>query len=223
MTEKISARKAASIIKMLEQIYGVPEPDLNFKDLYQLTIAVVLSAQTTDKQVNLATVKLFDEYSSFKSLAEAEISHVESLIKSTGFYHTKSGNIIALSKIVTEKYKGKLPATLEELTTLPGVGRKTANVILSIGFGIPALAVDTHVSRLAQRLGFSSSENPHIIEKDICSLLDPALWTKTHLLLIKHGRVLCKARNPLCGGCGLKKTCLYFSGKDALSSSHSHP
>ena len=218
MTVKISAGKAASLIEKLEQIYGVPEPDLNFKNIYQLTIAVVLSAQTTDKQVNIATVKLFSKYSSFKSLAEAQISNIEALIKSTGFYHTKSKNIIALSKIITEKYKGALPSTLEELTRLPGVGRKTANVILSIGFGIPALAVDTHVSRLAQRLGFSSSDKPDTIEKDVCSLLDPDVWTKTHLLLIKHGRMLCKARNPLCPECELKKMCLYFNGKAGLSS-----
>ena len=218
MTEKISAKKAASIIEKLEQIYGLPEPDLNFKNLYQLTIAVVLSAQTTDKQVNIATVKLFEEYKDFKSLAAAETSHVEALIKSTGFYHTKSKNIVALSKIITEKYKGKPPADHNELTSLPGVGRKTANVILSIGFGIPALAVDTHVSRLAQRLGFSSSDKPDTIEKDICSLLPPAAWTKTHLLLIKHGRILCKARNPLCPECELKKMCVYFSGKPCRSS-----
>jgi endonuclease-3 len=218
MTKKISRQKAASIIEKLEEIYGVPEPDLNFKNLYQLTIAVVLSAQTTDKQVNIATVKLFEEYSSFKSLAAAETSRVEALIKSTGFYHTKSKNIIALSKIITEKYKGKLPEAHDELTSLPGVGRKTANVILSIGFGIPALAVDTHVSRLAQRLAFSISDKPDAIEKDICSLLPPAAWTKTHLLLIKHGRILCKARNPLCQECELKKICLYFSGEPRRSS-----
>ncbi len=218
MTKKISRQKAASIIEKLEEIYGVPEPDLNFKNLYQLTIAVVLSAQTTDKQVNIATVKLFEKYSSFESLASAEISDIEALIKSTGFYHTKSKNIVALSKIITEKYKGTLPGAHDELTSLPGVGRKTANVILSIGFGIPALAVDTHVSRLAQRLGFSSSGKPDAIEKDICSLLPSEAWTKTHLLLIKHGRILCKARNPLCPECELKKICLYFSGKPRQSS-----
>jgi len=218
MTEKISAKKAASIMEKLEQIYGLPEPDLNFKNLYQLAIAVVLSAQTTDKQVNTATVNLFEKYKDFKSLASAETSHVEALIKSTGFYHTKSKNIIALSKIITEKYKGALPATVEELISLPGVGRKTANVVLSIGFGIPALAVDTHVSRLAQRLGFSLSDKPDTIEKDICSLLHPSVWTKTHLLLIKHGRVLCKARNPLCPECELKKMCFYFNGKHCRSS-----
>lgn len=218
MTGKISRQRAAAIIKKLEQIYGLPEPDLNFKNLYQLTIAVVLSAQTTDKQVNIATVELFAEYKDFESLAAAETGLVEALIKSTGFYHTKSKNIITLSKIVTEKYKGKLPGTIEELILLPGVGRKTANVILSIGFGIPALAVDTHVSRLAQRLGFSSSDKPDFIEKDICSLLPPAVWTKTHLLLIKHGRILCKARNPLCAECELKKICFYFNGKAGLSS-----
>lgn len=210
MTKKLSPAKAAAIIEKLEEMYGLPEPDLSFKNLYQLIIAVVLSAQTTDKQVNNVTVELFKQYKDFKSLADADLSDVESIIKSTGFYRTKSKNIIALSKIITEEYRGKVPSTEHELTSLPGVGRKTANVVMSIGFGIPALAVDTHVSRLAQRFGFSTNKDPDKIEKDICSLLEPQSWTKAHLLLIKHGRILCKARSPLCMECGLKKECLYF-------------
>ncbi len=217
MTKKLSPAKAAAIIQKLEEMYGQPKPDLSFENLYQLLIAVVLSAQTTDIQVNKATVELFKKYKDFKSLAAANPDDVESIIKSTGFYRTKTKNIIALSKIITEKYKGKVPSSMQELTLLPGVGRKTANVVLSIGFGIPALAVDTHVSRLAQRLGFSTNKDPDKIEQDICSLLEKESWAKAHLLLIKHGRILCKARNPLCIKCNLQKECLYF--KANLSSS----
>ena len=222
MTKKLSPAKAAAIIRKLEDIYGHTEPDLEFKNLYQLTIAVVLSAQTTDKQVNRVTKELFIKYKNFKSLASASAADVESIIKSTGFYHTKAKNIIALAREVTEKHKGKLPETMDELTALPGVGRKTANVVMSIGFGIPALAVDTHVSRLAQRLGFSTHKEPDKIEKDVCSLLPPETWTKAHLLLIKHGRILCKARNPLCKECALKNNCLYFS-TTPLSCSQENP
>ena len=211
MTKKLSPAKAAAIIRKLEDIYGHTEPDLEFKNLYQLIIAVVLSAQTTDKQVNRVTKELFIKYKNFKSLASASAADVESIIKSTGFYHTKAKNIIALAREVTEKHKGKIPETMDELTALPGVGRKTANVVMSIGFGIPALAVDTHVSRLAQRLGFSTNKEPDKIEKDVCSLIPPETWTKAHLLLIKHGRILCKARNPLCLECELKNNCLYYS------------
>lgn len=217
MTKKLSPAKAAAIIQKLEEMYGLPKPDLSFKNLYQLLIAVVLSAQTTDIQVNKVTPELFKKYKDFKSLAAANPGDVESIIKSSGFYRTKAKNIIALSKIITEKYKGEVPSSMEELTLLPGVGRKTANVVMSIGFGIPALAVDTHVSRLAQRLGFSTNKDPDKIEQDICSLLEKESWTKTHLLLIKHGRILCKARNPLCIECNLQKECLYF--KTTLSSS----
>jgi endonuclease-3 len=210
MTKKMSPAKGAAIIRKLEEIYGLPEPDLKFKNLYQLIIAVVLSAQTTDRQVNSVTKDLFIKYRDFKSLAAASAGEVESIIKSTGFYHTKAKNIIALAREITEKYNAKVPETMKELTALPGVGRKTANVVMSIGFGIPALAVDTHVSRLAQRLGFSTHKEPDKIEKDVCSLLPPETWTKAHLLLIKHGRILCKARNPLCEDCALNKNCLYF-------------
>lgn len=218
MTEKISPRKAAALIRKLEEVYGVPEPDLKFKNLYQLIIAVVLSAQTTDKQVNSVTEELFRKYKNFKSLAAASVEDVETIIKSTGFYHTKAKNIIALAREVNEKHKGKVPETADKLTSLPGVGRKTANVVMSIGFGIPALAVDTHVSRLAQRLGLSANIEPDKIEKDICSLIPPETWTKAHLLLIKHGRILCKARNPLCMECPLKKDCLFFRNSSPPSS-----
>lgn len=218
MTEKLSPAKAAAIIKKLEEMYGLPKPDLSFENLYQLIIAVVLSAQTTDIQVNKVTIDLFKKYKDFKSLAAADLSDVESIIKSTGFYRTKSKNIIALSKIITDKFKGKVPSNEQDLTSLPGVGRKTANVVMSIGFGIPALAVDTHVSRLAQRLGFSTNKDPDKIEEDICSLLEKESWTKAHLLLIKHGRILCKARSPLCMECKLQKECLYFKTTSFFSS-----
>ncbi len=209
MNHKISITKSEKIIDILRGYYGNVNPDLKFNGLYELTIAVVLSAQTTDKQVNSVTPKLFSKYRNFKSLAEAELSEVEEIIKSTGFYHAKAKNIIGLSKMVTGKYRGSLPREMDKLLELPGVGRKSANVILSIGYGIPGLAVDTHVGRIAKRLGYTESENPDMIEKDLCAIIPPDRWRDTHLLFIKHGRAICRSRNPECGLCPVKHFCLY--------------
>lgn len=212
MSEKMTAGRSGKILKILEGYYGDTTPDLNFGNIYELTIAVVLSAQTTDRQVNGVTGTLFKKYPDFKRLAAAEISDVERIIKSTGFFRTKAANIVALSGLVMSRFGGVLPDSIDLLTELPGVGRKSANVIISIGFGKPGLAVDTHVSRIAQRLGYSSSESPAKIENDLCAVIPPDKWKMTHLLFIRHGRVLCKARNPECSVCPLSQLCLYCKG-----------
>ena len=196
-----------TIIKKLVQQYGEVAADLDFGNTYQLTIAVVLSAQTTDRQVNAATVELFERYPDFKSLAKASQGDVERIIRSTGFYHNKAKNIIALSKEVMGRFKGSLPRTREELVTLPGVGRKSANVILSMGYGIPALAVDTHVLRIANRLGYCSTKNPLEAEKALIAVIPEEQWTMAHLLIIRHGRATCKAQRPLCGECSIRDLC----------------
>jgi len=207
---KITAKNATKVLEILAGIYGEVQPDLKFRNNFELTIAVVLSAQTTDKQVNSVTGELFAKYPGFDELAEAHTADVEKIIKSTGFFHAKSRNIVALSRMVKEKFGGELPGEMEKLLELPGVGRKSANVILSIGYGIPGLAVDTHVGRIAKRLGFTASDNPDTVEKDLCEIIPPAGWRDAHLLFIRHGRELCRARNPLCHSCPLTGYCLYY-------------
>jgi len=211
MTGKVTRNRSEKILAQLFEFYGETEADLRFKNIFELTIAVVLSAQTTDRQVNGVTVRLFENYPDFQSLADADYSAVEKIVKSTGFFRTKTKNIIALSQMVVSKFGGKLPDDLDSLIELPGVGRKSANVILSIGYGKPGLAVDTHVSRISNRLGYSSSKSPAVIENDLCSIIPPADWKKTHLLFIKHGRTICKARNPECGICPVSKLCRYYA------------
>jgi len=211
-----NTKKAKAILSALKNFYGDVKADLNFSNLYELTIAVVLSAQTTDKQVNSVTEKLFKKYPDFTSLSKAKLSDVEKIIKSTGFYHTKARNIIALAKIVSEKFNSSIPDNIASLITLPGVGRKSANVIISIGFGKPGLAVDTHVARIAKRLGLTESVKPEIIEKDLCSIIPEEEWLYTHLLFIKHGRSLCKARGEECHICPIKSFCLYYKTKFTL-------
>ena len=210
----MNKKKAEKIIQGLDAYYGKALPGLAFKDIYQLTIAVVLSAQTTDRQVNAVTGALFAEYPDFKSLSEAPLPKIEEIIKSTGFYHTKAKNIIALSQAVKERFGGTIPNDLDKLTGLPGIGRKSANVILSIGFGMPALAVDTHVGRIANRLGFVSSDDPFKVEKALTSVIPSDKWTMTHLLFITHGRKICTARKPSCEQCPIKKLCVWDAAKD---------
>lgn len=202
--------ESEKILKTLSEFYGDVKADLDFRNIFELTIAVVLSAQTTDRQVNSVTGELFSKHPDFGSLAKARISDIEKIIKSTGFYHAKAKNIVMLARMVTSTFNGELPRDMESLLTLPGVGRKSANVILSIGFGIPGLAVDTHVGRIAKRLGYTGSDNPERTEKDLCSIIPPGKWKDTHLLFIRHGRTLCKARNPECGVCPVSRRCKYF-------------
>jgi endonuclease III len=202
--------RSDKILSLLHGYYGEISPDLKFSNIFQLTVAVVLSAQTTDRQVNGVTETLFKKYPDFNTLAQARVADIERIVKSSGFYKTKSRNIIALSQMVCSRFRGKLPDDMERLLDLPGVGRKSANVILSIGFNKPGLAVDTHVSRISKRLGYSRGKSPAEIEKDLCAIIIPAQWKKTHLLFIKHGRVICKARNPVCGLCPVSGLCTYY-------------
>jgi len=216
MPYKMTKGRSDKILSLLYGYYGDTVPDLNFRNIYELTISVVLSAQTTDKQVNGVTKQLFEKYPDFRSLSEADYSEVEKIVKSTGFFRTKTKNIIALSRMVFSKFGGELPDNMESLIELPGVGRKSANVIISIGYDKPGLAVDTHVSRIANRLGYSSSKSPDVIEKDLCSIINPSDWKKTHLLFIKHGRIICKARHPECGICPVSKQCNYYKENTAI-------
>ncbi len=202
--------RSAQIISILRKTYSNTKPDLNFENIYQLTVAVVLSAQTTDRQVNEATPELFKKYPDFPALAEAPIEDVEKLVKSTGFYRNKARNIIKLSQQIRDFHNNVVPNKMEELIKIAGIGRKTANVILSVGYDIPGLAVDTHVARISQRLGYTEQKSPEKIEKDLCDIIPQKEWKIAHILFIRHGRDRCKARNPLCEKCPLGSFCLYI-------------
>ena len=183
---------------------------LHFENPYQILIATILSAQTTDATVNKVTKSLFKKYTEINALAFADLSDVEQIIHSTGFYHAKARNIIATSKMVVENFNGVVPATMEELLQLPGVGRKTANIILHHAFDITVgIAVDTHVKRVAQRLGITSSKNPDIIERDLTNTYPKKVWGEINGLLILHGRKICTAKKPCCDICFLSDICLY--------------
>ncbi len=201
-----------AIHRALLNHYGEPVPDLIYRDLYQLAVAVSLSAQTTDRQVNAVTPALFARFPDFQSLARARIGEVEEIIQSTGFFRNKSRNIISMAHTVMERHGGRLPTTREELMELAGIGRKTANVILSVGFGVPAFAVDTHILRIAKRIGYSDSSDPLEIENAVTSTLPPGLWTSAHLLFIRHGRRTCVARSPRCGDCPVSGLCDFAGG-----------
>lgn len=203
----MTKNRSARIIKNLKKFYGNPDTELRFVNTYELAISVILSAQTTDTQVNAVTPVLFKRYPDFKSLSAAKSTEVESIIHSTGFYKNKTKNIINLAKKVIEKYGGELPDTLEELIALPGIGRKSANVILAVGFNKPALAVDTHILRISNRVGYSQSDDPYKAEMALTSFIPVSDWKKAHMLLIKHGRTICKARNPGCGECPITSLC----------------
>lgn len=187
----------------------VPKPELIYHNNYELLISVVLSAQTTDKHVNMVTKDLFLKYSTPKLLSEANLLQVIDIIKPLGLYRNKSKNIIELSKIIVEKYDGEVPQTFTALTSLPGVGRKTAQVVLALGFNIPSLPVDTHVFRVAKRL-LLVPENSNIldVELKLKELVKEEDWIEVHHLFLLFGRYYCMAKNPMCDGCLLKKYCI---------------
>ncbi len=205
----MTKERSRKIFDRLKKYHGDPRPDLRFRGIYELSVAVVLSAQTTDKQVNSVTPGLFEKYPDYTRLASAKVRDVERIIKSTGFYRHKARNIIGLAAGVMEGFGGKLPSTREELMRLPGIGRKSANVILSVGFGIPALAVDTHIIRIANRIGYADTKDPDRVEESLTSMIPESEWTTAHLVLIRHGRTVCPARAPRCGECPVSALCDY--------------
>ncbi len=197
------------IYQKLLELYPDAGCELNYKNDYQLLVAVVLSAQTTDKAVNKVTKLLFEKYPDVYSLAEAENKDVEKIIKSIGLYKNKSNNIISLSKAIVDRFSGKVPNTYQELISLDGVGRKTANVVLSELFKIPAIAVDTHVNRVSKRLNLASkNDSTLIVEEKLKKKFKKENWSKLHHLMIHFGRYKCLARNPICDDCPFIKICM---------------
>ncbi len=193
-------------VERLRGIYPAVS-ELAHDNPFQMLIATILSAQTTDRSVNSVTPRLFAAYQDAGSLAHADPTVVEAIIKPTGFFHVKGKTIIACSRALVEHFGGAVPNRIEELVTLPGVGRKTANVVLGVAFGIPGFAVDTHVTRLTRRLGLTKNSDPVKIEVDVTRMVPPEEWTALGLRLILHGRRVCVARAPRCPECVLNDFC----------------
>lgn len=199
-----------SILKKLEQEYKDMGCALNFSSPFELLVATMLSAQTTDITVNKATEKLFRVYNTPEKFAALEPQELEPYIKTCGFYKTKAANIIGASRLIMEKYNGIIPDTLEDLTSLPGVGRKTANVVLSNVFGKDAIAVDTHVFRVSNRLGLADAKDVESTERQLMENIPKEKWSMAHHWLIWHGRKVCHARKPNCQDCFLKNECRFY-------------
>jgi endonuclease III len=202
--------KTGIVFKKLFKLYPDAHCELDFSTPFELLVATILSAQCTDVRVNLVTKDLFTRYKKPQDFLDLGEKKLCELIHSTGFYRNKAKSIIGASKEILSNHSGKVPKTRDELVTLPGVGRKTANVVLSNAFDLPGLPVDTHVTRLSNRLGLSKNTDAVKIEFDLMELLEPAKWGLFSLLLIFHGRRICKARTPLCSQCSLTEHCLYF-------------
>ena len=200
------------LLEEMRRTYPAPECALDFGSRFQLVIAVILSAQTTDKQVNVVTKDLFREYPDAASLAEADPAEVEELIRRIGMYKTKAKNIIAAAKMLTAEYGGEVPEDFDELVKLPGVGRKTANVVLAVGCGVPAIPVDTHVFRVSNRIGIVQEKDVLKTELALMERLPKDSWIDMHHALIWHGRRICKARKPECDVCPVADICRYVRG-----------
>jgi endonuclease III len=199
---------AAAVYDELARLYPTAHCELDFRDPYELTVATILSAQCTDKRVNMVTPALFAAYPDATALAAADVSDVEALVKTTGFFRSKAKNLIGMAQAVVADHGGEIPSDMASLVVLPGVGRKTANVVLGNAFGInDGVVVDTHVGRLAMRLGLTKATDPVKVEAALIPLFPRETWTMLSHLLIWHGRQVCDARSPRCGSCTLRERC----------------
>jgi len=202
------AQRAREILARLQERYPEATCSLNYTTILQLLVATILSAQCTDQRVNQVTPALFQRYADAQALAEADLLDLQALVKSTGFYRNKAKNIQAACRKIVQEFGGEVPQTMDELLTLPGVARKTANVVLAHGYGINAgVTVDTHVKRLSQRLGLTKHQDPAKIEQDLMKLLPQPDWENWSIRLIYHGRAVCMARRPNCQACLLADLC----------------
>jgi endonuclease III len=200
--------KAKEIMRLLAREYPQPRTELNYSNPLELLVATILSAQSTDKTINVVTKDLFQKYKTSKDYATADLKTFEQEIHSSGFYHNKAKNIISTAQILVERYDSKVPDTMEDLLTLPGVARKTANIVLSNAYGIASgIAVDTHVKRLSLRLGLSKETDPVKIEKDLMAIIPKEYWITTNQRMVLLGRYVCMAKKPLCDKCVLNKVC----------------
>ena len=203
-------KRTKEILEILKADYPDAKCELNHESAFQLLVATILSAQTTDKKVNEVTETLFKEYPDLDAFLTLSLEELESRIKQIGLYRSKAKNLIMMCNQLKQNFNGEVPSTMEELTSLAGAGRKTANVVLSNAFDVPSIAVDTHVFRVSNRLGLANSENVLEVEKQLQKELPKREWSLTHHLLIFHGRRCCIARNPKCEICNLTKYCKYY-------------
>ena len=206
-TQLALTRRARRINRELAALYPDAHCELDFGSPLELAVATILSAQCTDKRVNEVTPALFRTYRSARDYAEADRSQLEDLIRPTGFFRNKTTSLIGLGAALVDRYDGQLPATLVDLVTLPGIGRKTANVILGNAFGVPGLTVDTHFGRLVRRFGWTAEQDPVKVEAAVAVLLPKAEWTMFSHRVIFHGRRVCHARTPACGACAVARLC----------------
>jgi endonuclease III len=209
MVRQAEGARVARILEELERHYPAAECPLHHDNPLQLLIATILSAQCTDARVNMVTPGLFKKFPDAAAFAAAPLRSLESAIRTTGFFRSKARNIRNCCRAIQERFGGKVPASLEDLVTLPGVGRKTANVVLGHAFGIPGITVDTHVGRLSRRLGLSRHEDPVKVEFDLMKLIPREQWSSFSIQLILHGRQVCHARIPRCTECFLRSLCPY--------------
>lgn len=206
----MTKEEALNIYNKLKIMHPDACCELRYTSPFELLVAVILSAQCTDKRVNIATEKLFAEYNTPRQFADMDLETLSPYIQSCGFFNSKGKNLIAMSKKLMCRHAGVVPDTMEELTQLDGVGRKTASVVLSVAFNIPAMPVDTHVNRLSIRLGFSEGKNVEIVEEDLKKILPVELWNSFHHYMIFHGRYVCHSQKPACNQCLLQKNCKFY-------------
>jgi endonuclease-3 len=208
---KITDKKLA--LAELARLYPDAKPALHYTTPYELLVAVILSAQCTDERVNIVTAKLFEKYSTPESMVTLSQKELEKYIFSCGFYRMKAEHILSASRDIIEKFNGEVPNTVEDLMTLAGVGKKTANVVYAVAFGGAAIAVDTHVFRVSKRLGLAKGKDPLEVEKGLCKAIPKEDWSKAHHWLIYHGRRVCHSQRPDCGNCTLQAICDYYKKK----------
>ena len=201
--------QALNLIKLLNKYIQNPETSLKYRNRFTLLTSVVLSAQCTDTNVNNVTKNIYKTYYTPKHFVDLGIKKIKKMIKSIGLFNMKAKNLYNLSKILVEKYQSKVPNNFEDLINLPGVGRKTANVVLNAAFNKPTIAVDTHVFRVSNRTGLTNGKNPNQVEEQLLKILPNKYLKKAHHLILLHGRYICKSRNPLCSKCVINKICLY--------------
>lgn len=197
------------VLSGLERMHPEAACALEHRDRFQLLVAVMLSAQTTDVSVNKVTPALFDKYPDAASMAEADPLEIQEMIRTIGLYKNKAKNAVAMAKMLRDEYGGQVPGDFAKLVKLPGVGRKTANVVLAEGFGVARIAVDTHVFRVSNRIGLTDGKDPGEVEEGLMERLPEDSWIRAHHLLIFHGRKVCHARKPDCEACGIRDICLY--------------
>ena len=198
------------IIDDVNQLYENPKCELMFSSNYELLVAVILSAQCTDKRVNQVTRELFKEYNTPEKMITLSQDELENKIRSCGFFHNKAKHVLDASKDLIDRFEGKIPSNKDDLKSLAGVGEKTANVVLATAFGVPAIAVDTHVFRVSNRLGLANSKDVFKTQKQLEKNLPKDMWIKFHYALVLHGRYVCKSQNPNCKECKLNKNCKFF-------------